>query len=157
MHHSISAPIGEGPQSAGVNPAVRTRRYGKPLPIPGTRGRYWILTDPDGRRWLHCERRSAASSTGRSQLLRLPEPSWALADAALDAAWTRGAIGCRILDVITGTVYEASRESLDAHSERIQHHGQEPQSHLPLRLWTTYPARPHASEQLPLLAGVSVE
>lgn len=156
--HQFCGPI-LVPQPAGVNsPAVRRRRYGKPLHVTGTRGRYWILTDPDGRRWLFCERKSAAA--GRSQLLRLPEPSWAIAEAALAyVARERGVVGCRILDVTTGTVYEATREILEAHGERIQHAGQEPQRRLPLRLWTTYPARPakpHASEQLPLLAGEPV-
>ncbi len=145
------------PPLAIVNPALRTRKYGKPLALAGTRGKYWILTDLDGRCWLHCERRSAASPTGYSQLLRLPEPSWAIAEAALNVAREHGAVGCSILDVTMGTVYEATLEILEAHGEEIHHTGQELQRRLPLRLWTTYPVRPartYTVEQLPLLSGL---
>jgi len=136
------------PQPKGVNPPFRRRRYGKPLHVAETHGRYWILTGPEGRRWTFWELRSTADPAGRSQLLRLPEPSWALAEVAS----LQGAISSCILDVTTHTVYETS----DAYGERIQHHGQEQQRRLSLRLWRTYPTKPYASEQLPLLAGVSV-
>jgi len=130
-----------------------TRRV---LPVPGVRrGAYLLVTGVNGDTWLLVPRRSAPDENRRSQLLRVPEPAWALAEGALSMARNAGAVGVRVADKSTGLVYEAPLRDFWRFSQAVQYGSFEPQRRLPLRLWTVRPSeRPAPSgTQLSLFAA----
>jgi hypothetical protein len=152
----------------GVRPSVgkplqcSARRRRRPLRVPGApRRAYFIETDQDGQVWLYAPRRSAPDERGRSHLLRGPEPSWAIAEAALPMAANAGAVGIRVEDASTGLVYTVSLPEFLVRAEPVCHAGFGRQRRLPLRYWAVRPgagaAPPPARQghQLPLFPPVA--
>ncbi len=130
----------------GVRPSA-----GKPLPrpsrprrllrVPGApRQAYFVQQDSDGALWLLAPRRSAPDEHGRSGLLREPELSWCLAEAAMPMARNAGATGVRIEDECTGLLYELGLEEFIAQSVPHRSPGYERQRGVPLRLWRVRPS-----------------
>lgn len=113
---------------------LRLRR--EVLRVPGVKlGTYSLVTDLDGSRWLYARRRSAPDARGRCEVLLRPEPSWAIAAAALLMARNGRAHGVRVEDMSTARLYEVTLVAFQVLSEEVHHSGYESQRRLPLRLW----------------------
>ena len=88
-----------------------------------------------------------------SHVLRVPEPSWAIAEAIFLSEIRPHCNIIRIASPETGRVYQVSVKDFEGHSFRLQRGDYESQMALPLRYWREIEQEPKGPVQEAIAAG----